>query len=95
MSRRERRYLERAERALYVALAAHDARAVAAAVTRLDAIEPQDEEDRRMRARLLAMAHSRVTVPHTPVTPVTAAGLKVDSWMFCDPPASGGISPLP
>jgi hypothetical protein len=81
MGRRERRYLERAERALYEALAAGDARALAAATARLDAIEPRDEEDRRMRARLLAMAHTRVTHP-VGARPARGDG----SWMFGDPP---------
>jgi hypothetical protein len=59
MGRRDRRYLERAERALYDALAAGNERALAAATARLDAAQPLDEDDRRMRARLLAMAHTR------------------------------------
>jgi hypothetical protein len=81
MGRRDRRYLERAERALYEALASGDARALAAATARLDAIEPRDEEDRRMRARLLAMAHTRVT--HAVGAPrPTGDG----SWMFGEPP---------
>jgi hypothetical protein len=81
MGRRERRYLERAERALYEALAAGDPRALAAATARLDAIEPRDEEDRRMRARLLAMAHAR------PAHTVGAPQPRGDgSWMFADPP---------
>jgi hypothetical protein len=80
MGRRERRYLERAERALYEALATGDARALAAATDRLNAIEPRDEEDRRMRERLLAMAGARVPVG------TTRGGGPDGSWMFGDPP---------
>jgi hypothetical protein len=63
MGRRDRRYLERAERALVDALAAGNDRALAAATARLDAVHPSDEDDRRMRARLLAMAHTRESRP--------------------------------
>ena len=84
MGRRERRYLERAERALYEALAAGDARALAAATARLDGLEPRDEEDRRMRARLLAMAHTRSVDTAQPVGGPRPGG--DGSWMFGDPP---------
>jgi hypothetical protein len=79
MGRRERRYLERAERALYEALATGSERALAAATDRLNAIEPRDEDDRRMRERLLAMAGARVPVGST-------RGASDGSWMFGDAP---------
>jgi hypothetical protein len=66
MGRRDRRYLERTERALYAALAAGNEQALAAATARLDAAEPRDEDDRVMRARLLAVAHTREATPPVP-----------------------------
>jgi hypothetical protein len=79
MGRRDRRYLERAERALYEALASGDERALAAATARLDAAEPQDEADRRMRDRLLAMARTRSPLSPRPAVPAES------TWMFAGP----------
>jgi hypothetical protein len=82
MGRRDRRYLERAERALFEALASGDEVALATAVARLDGIEPRDEEDRRMRDRLLAMARTRAPRPvAAAVTPSEG------TWMFAGPPS--------
>jgi len=79
MGRRDRRYLERAERALFEALASGDERALAAATARLDAVEPADEADRRMRDRLLAMARTRAPLPPRPSQPSES------TWMFAGP----------
>jgi hypothetical protein len=90
MGRRDRRYLERAERALYEALASGDERALAAATARLDGWghlpapwgpgeEPRDEADRRMRDRLLAMARTRSPLSPRPAVPAES------TWMFAGP----------
>jgi hypothetical protein len=79
MGRRDRRYLERAERPLFEALASGDERALAAATARLDGVEPRDEEDRRLRDRLLAMARTRSPLPPRPAAPAES------TWMFAGP----------
>jgi hypothetical protein len=79
MGRRDRRYLERAERALFEALASGDERALTAATARLDGVAPQDEDDRRMRDRLLAMARTRAPLRPRPAQPTES------TWMFAGP----------
>ena len=86
MGRRDRRYLERAERALYEALASGSDLQLAAATARLNALEPRDEEDRRMRARLLAMAHTRVKRSPGGMDTAGATGRSETVWMFEETP---------
>jgi hypothetical protein len=81
MGRRDRRYLERAERALFEAVASGDERALAAATARLEGVEPRDEEDRRMRDNLLAMARTRAPRALPAARPPSEG-----TWMFAGPP---------